>query len=53
MRATPISSPIWPVKAGHPAEPVMMLSVGSLRSVPVTVHIPLTEVPGRLTRRQS
>ena len=38
------------VKAGHPAEPVMMLSVGSLRSVPVTVHIPLKEVPGRLSR---
>ena len=38
------------VKAGHPAEPVMMLSVGSLRSVPVTVHIPLKEVPGRLSQ---
>jgi 4-hydroxythreonine-4-phosphate dehydrogenase len=38
------------VKAGHPAEPVMMLSVGSLRSVPVTVHIPLKDVPGRLSQ---
>jgi len=37
-------------RAGHHAEPVMMLSVGSLRSVPVTVHIPLKDVPGRLTQ---
>jgi 4-hydroxythreonine-4-phosphate dehydrogenase len=38
------------VKAGHQAEPVMMLSVGSLRSVPVTVHIPLKDVPERLSQ---
>ncbi|MET0483146.1 MAG: 4-hydroxythreonine-4-phosphate dehydrogenase PdxA [Aestuariivirgaceae bacterium] len=38
------------VRAGHHAEPVMMLSVGSLRSVPVTVHIPLKDVPERLTQ---
>jgi 4-hydroxythreonine-4-phosphate dehydrogenase len=38
------------VKAGHAAEPVMMLSVGSLRSVPVTVHVPLKDVPGRLSQ---
>jgi 4-hydroxythreonine-4-phosphate dehydrogenase len=37
-------------KAGHAAEPVMMLSVGPLRSVPVTVHIPLKDVPGRLSQ---
>ena len=35
--------------AGHAAEPVMMLVAGSLRTVPVTVHIPLKEVPGALT----
>jgi 4-hydroxythreonine-4-phosphate dehydrogenase len=37
-------------RAGHPAEPVMMLSVGALRSVPVTVHIPLKDVPARLSQ---
>jgi 4-hydroxythreonine-4-phosphate dehydrogenase len=38
------------LRAGHAAEPVMMLSVGTLRSVPVTVHIPLKDVPGRLSQ---
>jgi 4-hydroxythreonine-4-phosphate dehydrogenase len=38
------------VQAGHAAEPVMMLSTGTLRSVPVTVHIPLKDVPGRLSQ---
>lgn len=37
-------------RAGHSAEPVMMLATGTLRTVPVTVHIPLSEVPQRLTR---
>ena len=36
-------------RAGHDAEPVMMLVAGDLRTVPVTVHVPLAEVPGRLT----
>lgn len=35
--------------AGHAAEPVMMLSAGRLRTVPVTVHIPLKAVPEALT----
>jgi 4-hydroxythreonine-4-phosphate dehydrogenase len=32
-------------QAGHPAEPVMMLSAGTLRTVPLTIHIPLKDVP--------
>ena len=32
-----------------PHEPVMMLAGPELRTVPVTVHIPLSEVPKRLT----
>ena len=35
--------------AGHAAEPVMMLSAGAFRTVPLTVHIPLREVAGALT----
>jgi 4-hydroxythreonine-4-phosphate dehydrogenase len=35
---------------GHAAEPVMMLANAFVRVVPVTVHIPLKDVPGRLTR---
>ena len=35
-------------KAGFSAEPVMMLTAGGLRCVPVTVHIALSEVPRRL-----
>ena len=30
--------------AGHSAEPVMMLSAGALRTVPLTIHIPLKDV---------
>jgi 4-hydroxythreonine-4-phosphate dehydrogenase len=37
-------------RAGHTCEPVMMLAAGNLRTVPVTVHVPLAEVPARLTR---
>jgi 4-hydroxythreonine-4-phosphate dehydrogenase len=37
-------------QAGHTCEPVMMLVAGNLRTVPVTVHVPLAEVPARLTR---
>ncbi len=37
-------------RAGHAAEPVMMLSAGNLRTVPLTVHIPLKEVPAALTQ---
>ncbi len=35
---------------GHQATDVMMLVAGDLRTVPVTVHIALAEVPGALTR---
>jgi 4-hydroxythreonine-4-phosphate dehydrogenase len=35
--------------AGHAAEPVMMLSAGSFRTVPLTVHIPLKEVAGAIS----
>ncbi len=35
--------------AGLEAHPVMMLAGGGLRVVPVTIHIPLAEVPARLT----
>jgi 4-hydroxythreonine-4-phosphate dehydrogenase len=36
-------------QAGHPAEPVMMLSAGTLRTVPLTIHIPLKDVPQAIT----
>jgi 4-hydroxythreonine-4-phosphate dehydrogenase len=36
-------------RRGHDAEPVMMLAAKDLRTVPVTVHIALKEVPSRLT----
>lgn len=36
-------------RAGHPSVPVMMLVGGGLRTVPVTIHIPLKDVPGCLT----
>ena len=35
---------------GHSARAVMMLACPSLRVVPLTVHVPLAEVPKRLTR---
>ena len=35
---------------GHEAEPVMMLCADDLRTIPITVHIPLKDVPSRLTR---
>ena len=34
---------------GHEARPVMMLAGPELRTVPVTIHIPLASVPGALT----
>lgn len=34
---------------GQPVLPVMMLAGPKLRAVPVTIHIPLKEVPGQLT----
>ncbi|MEM7633590.1 MAG: 4-hydroxythreonine-4-phosphate dehydrogenase PdxA [Pseudomonadota bacterium] len=37
------------VKAGHPAEPVMMLSAGDFRTVPLSVHIPLAQAPSAVT----
>lgn len=36
-------------KAGHPCQEVMMLVAGDLRAIPVTVHIPLKDVPAQLT----
>jgi 4-hydroxythreonine-4-phosphate dehydrogenase len=36
-------------RAGHPSVPVMMLVGGGLRTVPVTIHISLKDVPGCLT----
>ena len=36
-------------KSDRPPRPVMMLAGPDLRTVPVTVHIPLAEVPSRLT----
>src|SRR5690606_7116899 len=35
---------------GKPRLPVMMLAHGGLRAVPVTIHVPLREVPGLLTK---
>jgi 4-hydroxythreonine-4-phosphate dehydrogenase len=34
---------------GHPVREVMMLVAGDLRAIPVTVHIPLKDVPAALT----
>ena len=36
-------------QAGHDATPVMMLTAAGLRSVPVTVHVALADVPARLS----
>lgn len=38
------------MRTGKPVMPVMMLAGPELRAVPVTVHVALAEVPGRLTR---
>ena len=35
---------------GQPLHPVMMLAAPALRAVPVTIHVPLKQVPGLLTR---
>ena len=35
---------------GHHYLPVMMLAHGGLRAIPVTIHVPLKDVPGLLTR---
>ncbi|WP_137151537.1 4-hydroxythreonine-4-phosphate dehydrogenase PdxA [Devosia sp. FKR38] len=35
---------------GKPPLPVMMLAHGGLRAVPVTIHVPIKDVPGLLTR---
>jgi 4-hydroxythreonine-4-phosphate dehydrogenase len=35
---------------GEPATPIMMIAGPELRTVPVTIHIPLSEVPRQLTR---
>ncbi len=38
------------IKAGHEVDPVMMLSSGDLRTVPVTVHIALKDVAGTVSK---
>lgn len=35
--------------AGYPAQPVMMLSAGNFRTIPLSVHIPLAQVPSAVT----
>ena len=37
-------------QGGKPRLPVMMLAHGGLRAVPVTIHVPIKDVPGLLTR---
>ena len=37
--------------SGQPVTPVMMLAGPKLRAVPVTIHVPLSAVPGMLTTR--
>jgi 4-hydroxythreonine-4-phosphate dehydrogenase len=37
---------------GEPSRPVMMLAGPELRAVPVTIHIPLAEVPRQLTSEE-
>ncbi len=37
---------LWP---GEPADPVMMLAGPDLRTVPVTVHIPISDIPAAWT----
>lgn len=36
-------------QGGTPSLPVMMLAHGGLRAVPVTIHVPIKDVPGLLT----
>ncbi len=36
-------------EAGHPAEPVMMLSAGDFRTIPLSIHIPLAQAPLAVT----
>ncbi len=40
------------IGAGHVAEPVMMLSAGSLRTVPLSVHIALKDVAAAITQEE-
>lgn len=37
------------VEAGYTAEPVMMLSAGDFRTIPLSVHIPLAQAPSAVT----
>ncbi|HEV7346289.1 MAG TPA: 4-hydroxythreonine-4-phosphate dehydrogenase PdxA [Devosia sp.] len=37
-------------KGGKPRLPVMMLAHGGLRAVPVTIHVPIRDVPGLLSK---
>lgn len=37
-------------QGGQPKLPVMMLAHGGLRAVPLTIHVPIKDVPGLLTK---
>jgi 4-hydroxythreonine-4-phosphate dehydrogenase len=39
----------WPENAGLTCQPVMMLASGTLRVIPATVHVPLSQVANDLT----
>ena len=39
------------IRTGSTARPVMMLAGPELRTVPVTIHIPLADVPSKLTQQ--
>ncbi|WP_045836210.1 4-hydroxythreonine-4-phosphate dehydrogenase PdxA [Hyphomicrobium sp. 99] len=41
-----LAAEFWP---GEPSEPVMMLASSKLRVVPLTIHVPLKDVPALLT----
>ena len=41
-----LAGEFWP---GEPAEPVMILASSELRVVPLTIHVPLKDVPGLLS----
>jgi len=41
-----LAEEFWP---GEPSEPVMMLASSELRVVPLTIHVPLKDVPGLLS----
>lgn len=44
-----LASSLWP---GETTEPVMLMAAQELKTVPVTVHIPLADVPKTLTKER-